>query len=376
MNSISLHEESEGSSCLDDEIDEYMPSHFSNVSQSLHDSWQNVDLEQSNPLSVDDGLIGHVSPISNALLALAEEEDISVWLSQDASEDIISKEKQEIDITDMISSESSENSNRVKKDKSPDVKSMLSTPLDAPLKATESLKQSPESPIDDLLLSNAPESRAINTTRKKISLCVGCWIVSVILVILITVLTLQFRHVAKANVQGESSFTKSKATNAPSASFLTYSSSYPTKFPSVYPTSETLSPSQKITNSPISMAESIDIIREWILEQNYSSPKRFQDDDSPHSQALKFMAEDEITGIPSDEFSDSDKTDWLQRYVVTLFYYSLSGDNWIQKLNFLNHTLPTCSWYQTFSLPNEATVSFGVLCPGKDNLVKEIRIGT
>jgi hypothetical protein len=140
----------------------------------------------------------------------------------------------------------------------------------------------------------------------------------------------------------------------------------------VYATFETISPTKNILNS--TMAKTMDTIRTWIIEQNYSSPRFFEDADSPHSQAVKFMAEDDIVGIPNNQLSDSEKTYWLQRYVLTLLYYSLSGHKWMEKLNFVNHSLPTCSWYQTFSLPDDATASLGVLCPGKDDIVKEVRI--
>lgn len=78
--------------------------------------------------------------------------------------------------------------------------------------------------------------------------------------------------------------------------------------------------------------------------------------------------------IPRAAISDDTIVQWRQRYVMSLFYYALKGDDWSLKLNFVNHSLPTCSWNQNFTFPGGQVTTLGVLC---DNYarVDAIRIG-
>jgi hypothetical protein len=154
------------------------------------------------------------------------------------------------------------------------------------------------------------------------------------------------------------------------------STSKPSRAPTLS-TSPTVAPTELASLVP-TQDPRVELVRSWIVEQNYSSAIRFDDPTSPQFLAMMFMAEDtlDIPTANANATDDEQTYQWLQRYVITLFYYALTGENWWQPLNFLNHSLPTCAWNTIFSFPGGVESPLGVICATTTNgtRAEELRV--
>jgi hypothetical protein len=78
---------------------------------------------------------------------------------------------------------------------------------------------------------------------------------------------------------------------------------------------------------------------------------------SPQQKAIEFLANEDQRQIPIDE-ADS----LIQRYVVTVMYYAMGGDDWNNRLNFLSKE-DECKWYIAgFAGDSKAPRQFGITC--------------
>lgn len=95
------------------------------------------------------------------------------------------------------------------------------------------------------------------------------------------------------------------------------------------------------------------------------------DPNSPQSQALIFMVDDVLFEIPTASSSEDFSFAWMQRYVASVLYFALDGEKWTLSLNFLNHTLYTCSWFVSLGF----TQAYGVFCDASSMRIQVIQIG-
>lgn len=125
-------------------------------------------------------------------------------------------------------------------------------------------------------------------------------------------------------------------------------------------------------------SEALIFLREKILSKVVvSDSDLLWDVETPQYQAMKWLAEevDEqqiILHQQQDNDDDSDIEGYydmntiIQRYIMSLFYYSMNGDQWLDKGSFLNHTKHICEWGslppQEFTVPRSYTHGNVIIC--------------
>jgi hypothetical protein len=123
------------------------------------------------------------------------------------------------------------------------------------------------------------------------------------------------------------------------------------------------------------------------LVQDFLSEKitplaTLKDITTPQYMAAKWIADQDDYGIdiPDDPTNVDDSYDFVQRYVMAVFYYALGGDEWQDDYGFLSPT-PVCDWNEPLSpdtTPDGNDPQFwnlGVTCDENDEIL-QIYIGT
>ena len=103
---------------------------------------------------------------------------------------------------------------------------------------------------------------------------------------------------------------------------------------------------------------------------------------TPQYLAVQFMADEDPAELDIPESTGyDDAMDFVQRYVVTLLYYSTNGPEWDNQLNFLTD-LHVCNWNEQIGDSPEASVGnydgwmSGVQCQYSDDEVDYVFIRT
>jgi hypothetical protein len=118
------------------------------------------------------------------------------------------------------------------------------------------------------------------------------------------------------------------------------------------------------------------------LSEKITPTAKFKDITSPQYMAAKWIADvdDYDMEIPHDPTNVDDSYDFVQRYVMAVFYYALGGDEWQDDYGFLSSS-SVCEWNE--ALPQDTTPDgndpdfwyLGVTCDDSDEIV-QIYMGT
>ena len=106
-------------------------------------------------------------------------------------------------------------------------------------------------------------------------------------------------------------------------------------------------------------------LQRYLVNNGVNDEEEFLDPSSPQSLALDFLAfEDKLKpSAPSGDLTSKEGYSLLTRYVMTVFYYAMDGENWNFDLLFLSDH-DTCLWYSVFEPP---IGQLGVICNDKTN---------
>jgi hypothetical protein len=99
---------------------------------------------------------------------------------------------------------------------------------------------------------------------------------------------------------------------------------------------------------------------DFIVEEGVSVAADFNFSGTPQSRALDFLAFIDVQQyqVPSGGMSTDQGYKFMQRYVMSVMYYSLGGPQWNYDLLFLSE-YDTCDWFFVFQPP---VGQVGVLC--------------
>ena len=152
----------------------------------------------------------------------------------------------------------------------------------------------------------------------------------------------------------------------------------PSASPSASPTASpapSLSPSYSsspsFSSAPSQSPGSREAIQNYLVANAISDAAAFSSSASPQSQALDFIA-GEAPPIPSDPTSPQ-AYKFMERYVLSVLYFSTNGDSWHNHYSFNDNSLDTCSWNArpiTVSPPDFR----GVFCNVENGPVEAIRL--
>ena len=97
-------------------------------------------------------------------------------------------------------------------------------------------------------------------------------------------------------------------------------------------------------------------IANYLNQFGYTNLKTMTTQGTPQYMAVQFMANFDPAELDVPESTDyDDAMEFVQRYVVALFYYSTNGSEWENQLNFLT-SLDVCDWNEQISNGQEASV--------------------
>jgi hypothetical protein len=103
------------------------------------------------------------------------------------------------------------------------------------------------------------------------------------------------------------------------------------------------------------------LLNELISLGAVSDETLFSDPKSPQSRAL------EILKLMKRESRDRSALDLLQRYALTVLFYSIDGDNWVLSQAYILSSLDVCYW-------NNGKGGYGVYCRADGESVDELRL--
>eukprot|EP00542_Grammatophora_oceanica_P014906 CAMPEP_0194033670 /NCGR_PEP_ID=MMETSP0009_2-20130614/6263_1 /TAXON_ID=210454 /ORGANISM="Grammatophora oceanica, Strain CCMP 410" /LENGTH=723 /DNA_ID=CAMNT_0038674387 /DNA_START=157 /DNA_END=2328 /DNA_ORIENTATION=+ len=130
--------------------------------------------------------------------------------------------------------------------------------------------------------------------------------------------------------------------------------------------------SSSAVSAPTGMTPALQEILTFLEQNEISEPSALYEPRSPQYKAAAWMANVcELQYPVSLELSTNSR--FLQRYALTTFYYSLDGDNWDNKLNFLQPEEDECAWYEHITLGDGENIALGVTC-GESLMVEALLI--
>uniref|UniRef100_A0A7S1UTJ0 Uncharacterized protein n=1 Tax=Grammatophora oceanica TaxID=210454 RepID=A0A7S1UTJ0_9STRA len=104
-------------------------------------------------------------------------------------------------------------------------------------------------------------------------------------------------------------------------------------------------------------------IVEYLMNQGVSSKALLEQDGALQNTGAKWLADFDTLqlDVPASNGRINDGFEFVQRYVLILFYMSLGGDQWLNTLGFMTST-PTCEWGQRVGTNYGEQYLLGVTC--------------
>ena len=130
-------------------------------------------------------------------------------------------------------------------------------------------------------------------------------------------------------------------TDKPSAFPTMHPTLTPSSVPTLYPTTEwpSISPSAVPSYEPSPSLAPTDIMDGlYSMVTTVSTYESLQDPQSPQIQMLEWMI------ALDNSIEQWSAQELLQRYILGVLYYSTGGSGWTARHNFLDATVPSCSW--------------------------------
>jgi hypothetical protein len=109
---------------------------------------------------------------------------------------------------------------------------------------------------------------------------------------------------------------------------------------------------------------------QFLWDNKVSALPTLQDPSFPQHLAAMFVADGDLYQM---QLTEENAEKFVERYVLSLLYYSLSGADWNYQLKFLS-SRDHCEWNQRFTTPSGKTLLEGVVC-NEDGYVKELNLG-
>jgi hypothetical protein len=101
----------------------------------------------------------------------------------------------------------------------------------------------------------------------------------------------------------------------------------------------------------------------WVAKQGYSSIDNVLDPESAQGKAVKFMAQGQP--LPTEAGSETGFK-WMERYVLSVFFYATNGENWrtLVDVGFNDPNTKTCEWHTDVVLTSGQEIPYGASCDG------------
>lgn len=102
-------------------------------------------------------------------------------------------------------------------------------------------------------------------------------------------------------------------------------------------------------------------VRLWLLENGITEEIKLNDSSSPQAKAMEWIADGD--GFKVNLPRNVNDFDFIQRYALAVFYFTLGGEQWTRKndYHFLS-ALATCAWNDPTVATDGRRFSLGVTC--------------
>lgn len=171
--------------------------------------------------------------------------------------------------------------------------------------------------------------------------------------------------------------TNKAASNPTNANTPTMAPSSTIPIPTLSPTFLPVETPRPTTRAPITPtptqteAAQLDVLKAWLQDNGISSAVALADPTSPQHLAAEFMVSDSDSQPIPPDLATSSGQEFVDRYVLSVLFYSTGGPGWTNPLRFLWSTFSTCGW--RVGLPNGPD-TLGASC-NTEMRVATIRIG-
>jgi hypothetical protein len=116
----------------------------------------------------------------------------------------------------------------------------------------------------------------------------------------------------------------------------------------------------------------------FLIENEISASKSFDNLNSPQSLALSFMAIEKMSPQMAWFYSDMNNNDMkqriIERYVLILIYYQFNGENWTNQLFFLS-AQDHCEWFNYRIISQIKSLKIGVTACNDEGRVVGLELG-
>jgi len=197
-------------------------------------------------------------------------------------------------------------------------------------------------------MSHRTETIRFDTQRQRSSK--RYWLLVVAFIVLVSIIL---------GIAVGASKNKSKASSA-EAAFAGSTTSAPSA-PVGLITSAPSTPTSTTTSSATYSTRLSDTM-EFFVQNGVSTPDDFNNEGTPQFLAALFLANTDALamGIPQ-SIGTEEGLNFLHRYILTVFYYSLDGPSWNDQLKFLTPT-HHCNWANKVTLTTGAEYAVGASC--------------
>ena len=117
---------------------------------------------------------------------------------------------------------------------------------------------------------------------------------------------------------------------------------------------------------PENPVDRMQALTELVENHGWATSIQLETAGTPEYQALDWLANQDPLMLDPRVLTD----ELANRYILSLFYYSLGGPMWTEQLNFLTEK-PVCKWNDQFTTKVGIPITVGVSCHGRDQ-VREI----
>ena len=109
--------------------------------------------------------------------------------------------------------------------------------------------------------------------------------------------------------------------------------------------------------------QGVEEVIQYLVDQGVSPAQVFEDQDSPQLQAATWLAVEDPANldVPSNPITSTIGYKYMFRYIMTLNYYAMGGENWYDDMNFLTGN-DICEWHSDKMDPMDHQL--GVICTG------------
>ncbi|KAI2494300.1 hypothetical protein MHU86_20234 [Fragilaria crotonensis] len=114
-------------------------------------------------------------------------------------------------------------------------------------------------------------------------------------------------------------------------------------------------------------------VMEWLVTRGVATQTDFADSTSSQYRAAVWIADEDnaALALPS-ALGDSASNEFIERYVIVLFYFATKGESWHYDFRFMNAG-SVCNWNVDLTPPNSRAIQIGVVC-NSENRVSNINL--